>query len=173
MISILLSPKEKFKYLMSDALSRLLALVILSGLYLLYLSFSSGSTINAGPQFNGGLVLIVLAAIGLTISYRKVKKLQYVLSGASITTAIKGELSPAAFSVHHNQVHEVSYHYKAHDQWYPVYLMTFWHSSCKAEEPVIYSNSDHSESVLMRRLSDSLVNKINQLSIDSGQVSMA
>lgn len=173
MISIILNPKERIEYLMSGTLSKVLALVMLSGFYLLFLSFSGESTINQGARLNGGLVLIAVAFTGLVLSYRKVKKLHNVLTDASVTTAVKCELTPAAFSVHHNQVHEVAYSYEVNDIRYPVFLMTFWHNSCKPEEPVVYANTDHSESVLMRRLPDSLVSKINQQSARISQLTTA
>ncbi len=172
MISVQLTPRERFSYLISDTLSKVLVFNILAGTYLIYFSFMSAG-INEASRLKGGIILIATALIGLAISYRKVKRLQRILSDASVTTALKGDLTPTAFTVSFTQAHEVAYGYEVDDHWHPVYMITFWHSSCKPEEPVVYANADHGESVLMRRLPDSVVDKINEQNEAFGELSTA
>lgn len=160
MISIVLSPSEKLGHLMSGAISKILVLLMSAGLYLISISLFGESVVNKNNQLIGGVILSLIGIMGLTISIKKVKKLQKILTNAGLTTATKGEVNPTMISVSHNQAHEVTYAYEINGESHEVFLMTLWHNSCKPEELVVYSNSDHTESILLRRLSDRLVQKI-------------
>lgn len=160
MVSIKLNLRDQLSYLMTGTLPKIFLVIAIGGLSLIYLSFFNTSSGSTSSRLNSGIILLSFSLIGLAISSRKVKKLQNILFNADTATASKGELSPSMINVGYTQVHEVTYQYQVNNSLYQVYLMTLWHNSCKQEEPVLYSKSDHSESILMKTLSDKLVRKI-------------
>jgi len=132
----------------------------MAGVYLITLSIFDSYTANATARLTGGTVLSALGLVGLVISGRKVKKLQNILMNANVSTALKEEATPMFMNIGATQLHEVTYKYQVNERLYQVFLGTFWHNSCKPEESIAYSNTDHSESVLLRSLSDNLAKKI-------------